>query len=508
MKGNNQTICPEFNLQWEWEHFKLLGVNFTTNLNHMTQANYLSKQDEVNKLFFHWSKRIITPIGKNVIIKSLALPKFNHLILSLPNPNIDTIKAIQNSFFKFLWNSGPDKIKRNVVIQNYENGGLRMTSLGTFMTSLKLTWIRRLFLYNSKYFTFVNKMYPFLSNVSKFGDQYLKHKLQTVHNNFWKDVFLGLIQLHEQKPRKWSEFCSLPVWHNSMFKIAGSTFCFPRYVNGGVFLVNDLLNNSGNLLSFNEFSAKYDINTNFLQYQNIIGSIRAFLNNITLIHQAQKEVNPVQPLIIKIINSKSKGCRQIYDFILRVKTLPTSRRKWNNELNLNANFNWNIIYRIPFNVTKDSNLQWFQYKVNHRILGTNYLLHKMGIKNVSTCSFCKNQVETIKHLFWDCQLSNSFWDEIKSWINSKCTDVNTNWTSSDIILGNEHLNKATLNLILLGKYTLYRCKLQNSVPSFNLYKSYVDILLKIQLYNAKKENNVPKFDKEWGKYLSLLPNQD
>jgi hypothetical protein len=73
---------------------------------------------------------------------------------------------------------------------------------------------------------------------------------------------------------------------------------------------------------------------------------------------------------------------------------------------------WNGTYRLPFNITKDSNLQWFQYKVNHMILATNYLLHKMKINDVNTCSFCNNHIETIKHLFWDCQLSSSFWEDL------------------------------------------------------------------------------------------------
>jgi hypothetical protein len=157
----------------------------------------------------------------------------------LPNPDIGTIKAIQNSFVRFLWKSGLDKIKRNVVIQYYENGGFRVINLETFIMSLKLTWIRRILMYNTKYFNFVNNMYPFISNINKYGDQFLMNKLQTVQNKFWKDVFTGLIQLHKQYLRNWSEFCSLPVWHNSMFKIGGSTVCFSRYVNCGIILVND-----------------------------------------------------------------------------------------------------------------------------------------------------------------------------------------------------------------------------------------------------------------------------
>jgi hypothetical protein len=96
-----------------------------------------------------------------------------------------------------------------------------------------------------------------------------------------------------------------------------------------------------------------------------------------------------------------------------------------------------------------------QHKANHMILAINYLLHKMKIKDVYACSFWNNHIVTVKHLFSDCQVSSSFWEDIKSWINSKCTDVNTQWTLADIILGNEHLDNATLNQMLLRKYTLF-----------------------------------------------------
>jgi hypothetical protein len=56
-------------------------VRFKTKL-FIYQVYSLSKQDKINKLFTRWSRRIITPIGKNVVIKSLALPELNHLILS------------------------------------------------------------------------------------------------------------------------------------------------------------------------------------------------------------------------------------------------------------------------------------------------------------------------------------------------------------------------------------------------------------------------------------------
>jgi hypothetical protein len=44
--------------------------------------------------------------------------------------------------------------------------------------------------------------------------------------------------------------------------------------------------------------------------------------------------------------------------------------------------NWKEIYRLPFITTKSSKLQWFQYRIIHRILGTNSLLYKINQKRL------------------------------------------------------------------------------------------------------------------------------
>ena len=54
-------------------------------------------------------------------------------------------------FYYFLWQKGPDKIKRALIIQSYENGGLRMVDVKQFIVALKETWIRRIIVSNKKY---------------------------------------------------------------------------------------------------------------------------------------------------------------------------------------------------------------------------------------------------------------------------------------------------------------------------------------------------------------------
>jgi len=42
----------------------------------------------------------------------------------LQNPDKSIIKSIQSIFYDFLWDSKPDEIARNLIIQDYPDGGL------------------------------------------------------------------------------------------------------------------------------------------------------------------------------------------------------------------------------------------------------------------------------------------------------------------------------------------------------------------------------------------------
>lgn len=164
-----------------------------------------------------------------------------------------------------------------------------------------------------------------------------------------------------------------------------------------------MLSNCGRFYTFAEFQAQYQVNTNFLVYQNIIRSIKNYLRQFNFNIELLKEQNTMFPMISKIILANEKGCRTIYETIKMRKTLPNSWNKWEIDLNTN-NINWKAIYGLPFRITKDPTLQWFQYRINHKLLGTYNLLHKMGIRNNNLCSFCSLHPETLVHLLWDCEI--------------------------------------------------------------------------------------------------------
>ena len=135
-------------------------------------------------------------MGKNVVIKTLVLSKINHLLLSLPNPNLNIINNLQNMLYSYLLGGGPDKVKLVTVVQGYEQGGLRIIDINKFIVALKITWLRRYFMYNTKYFKQVKVICPCISDFDRFGSDYNKVSLNAIDNVFWKNVIEGYIQFN------------------------------------------------------------------------------------------------------------------------------------------------------------------------------------------------------------------------------------------------------------------------------------------------------------------------
>jgi len=72
-----------------------------------------------------------------------------------------------------------------------------------------------------------------------------------------------------------------------------------------------------------------------------------------------------------------------------------------------SELNWESIYSIPFQITRDTYTQWFQARIIHRILGTNSLLFKMNITNTKMCTFCGSVEETLIHIFLELSKSKN-----------------------------------------------------------------------------------------------------
>ena len=69
--------------------------------------------------------------------------------------------------------------------------------------------------------------------------------------------------------------------------------------------------------------------------------------------------------------------------------------------------------------TKSTYIRMFHYKLIHRIIATNMYLKMIRIKESDLCSFCKEESETLSHMFWYCPVVKSFIESVHEIIFSE-----------------------------------------------------------------------------------------
>ena len=510
MKGSNTKLCKEINLNWTQGTFSALGVNFSLDLQEIPNINYEPKVREIKNLLIQWSKRVLTPYGKILVIKSLAMAKINHLILSLPNPSIKIIKDLNSLFFKFVWNGSVDKIKRKVLIKPYHEGGLKMINVEFFIQALKVSWVRRLIQKETKWSNLLNNIYPNILDFTRFGSEFIRRKLKLANNMFWKDVFEAWINYSKNvKICTWEDYINQPIWYNDIVKVGGKSIFYKNFLEKGIVFIYDLLNDQGKPFNISYYKDYLGIQTSFIEIQGLINAINNIKNSLLIEENSNLNINrPMLPVNLKLLLRDKKGCQQIYQILSQNIETPTAQNKWKNDLSLPDNFKWQKVYSVPYGITKDTQLRWFQYRLIHRILATNTFLNKIGIKDDNKCTFCKTHPETLLHLLWYCEKVKNFWYDLTNWLIGECTHiVNLNLTSQDVILGIYNNQKADniLNFILLSaKFYIYNLKYKDNVPQIQSFKRVLLLNYKTEKYTAYSNCQWDVFNKRWMLYKVLF----
>ena len=508
-KGSTIKLCENWNLSWEQGHFTLLGVKFSLNLEEIVEMNFKDKIREIKNLLISWSKRMLTPYGRIVVVKSLAIAKINHLLLGLPNPSQNIINELNSMFFRFVWNGGVDKVKRDVVIKDYKDGGSKMIKVETFIEALKITWIRRLIQRETKGTHLLNAQYPNITDFPKFGISFLKNKLNRIDNKFWYDTFKAWIKFENKIIiDSWSKFLSQPLWQNDTVKVGGKCVFYRKWSEKGIYFINDLVDQEGNFYTFDFIKNSLNVATNFLEVQGLITILTNLKTSLNIRNFNYKLQQPICPQLIKILTFDKKGSQRIYRILSNNDKKPAAQVKWQNEFSLNTDFKWENIYLTQHKITKDSKLRWFQYRLLQRILSTNTFLCKIGIKQDNKCTFCNNCPETLIHIFWECSIIQNFWKNLETWLKGGCVHIRSlNLTKYDVIFQIQDRQRTdnVLNfIILLAKSYIYNMKYKNKIPQLISFQKWLLFNYNTEKFIAYSNCMWDKFNKIWQPYNNII----
>ena len=265
------------------------------------------------------------------------------------------MKDNQTLFYNYLWNGGPDKIKRSIIIQNYDRGGLRMMDADSCINSLKLAWLRRMLFTPNKYFTTTSRRYPILYDCIKFGSQYLtERKLRNIIF-FWSDILSSFIDM--VKPKNMNEIMSISLSCNKTIKVGSNTVFYKTWSDNGIICLGDIFSMNDQILSYEAFRLKYNFQTIFLEFYGLINSVRQYINRFNFQEILGMPATRVQQLAISCILRNKKGCNKAFCKVFVENKMPhIPFPTLGRDMNLDDNFNWKTILSLPFNIKQDTNL--------------------------------------------------------------------------------------------------------------------------------------------------------
>ena len=323
-------------------------------------------------------------------------------------------------------------------------------------------------------------------------------------NHFWKTVFSYYVEFCQKIQFKTAnDFLCTSLWLNK--SIGTEKIFFADWFKNGIHTIADILNSDGSVMSQEEISSQFGVSLNFLNYY----TIRTLINKVKVKNKLEincKIDRPFIPYCIKSLIS-GIGSKPIYQLLQDQKVEPKNEAKWKLDLPLgNDDTIWKLVYKTCFFSIQDNSYIWFQFRVVHRIIGVQNLLYKTKISQTDMCRLCQRNVETINHLFADCERVDTLWNNLESWIKMRisCT-IRIDKTMR--ILG--YLQPGSefwaLNLILLSTryYIFHTAKNGATLSIYQLQNFLKNVYLEQESVSSFK-NSSHVFGKNWSVWKSLF----
>ena len=141
-KDKNCKAKP-LNLNWTDDPIRILGTFHSYDKQKNLKKNFTIKVQKIQTVLDMWRSRDLTVFGKAVIIKALGISPIVYSMSMLEAPKSE-LEKVNKLIFKFIWKNKPDKIKRDVLYQTIDRGGLKVPNIFLMDKALRLNWIRRL----------------------------------------------------------------------------------------------------------------------------------------------------------------------------------------------------------------------------------------------------------------------------------------------------------------------------------------------------------------------------
>ena len=450
------------------EPIKVLGVHLSYNTYKCTEEHFHAKIKKMKTKLNLWLSRDLTIYGKSLLAKALGISQLVYAA-SMLTVSESIIKTVQENLFAFLWKNRKDKIKRVVMYQPVEKGGINFVNFHTVIKSLRLAWIGRLLDTSDDKWKAIPNYYfrEHGSLLFLLKCNYNVKLLKTGLPLFYRELLQYFQDL--KKTTNILPNGELILWNNKSITIDNATLFWKSWFDSGVVSVKDVLNTNGKFLSYEEFSNKFNIATNYLHYFQLISAIPSELKRRatqTFIPAADlSSTSASVPLNKTFFDLAEARCKNYYQlFNNHGSIVPSGVKKWQDKFPEKF-VDWSNKFQDIYRFTKDNKLRQFCFRFLHRITVTRRELKLFHLTDNDKCIYCSS-ADSIEHTFIDYRESVKLYSQIISWFN-QCQGTTITLSSEQIVFRDIHHVTDALSdperrrldlLIILVKQYIYSSK--------------------------------------------------
>lgn len=420
----------------------------------------------------------------------------------LPNVPYRLINKFYDLVVSYLWGDKKPKIKLNILQLDKSKGGLRLVDLFYRQISLKAQWI--VIIRNSTFWSKIayEQINPrlndriWLCNLST-------NDIETVCSNdgFWSQVLYSwcLFNFKEEVDKEVIN-CEI-LWFNSHMRIADKVFCWYDCWEAGLVHIHQLFDRSGQIRSYESIKESFGNVLSWYQYAQLINAIPVTWKTVL----TNEYSNEVAFTNFEIIVNETKISNKVYSKINAHKSLPIQQKaKWEKLVNSQiSDREYAKLFTFPQKVTIATKYRDFQYRMLHSAIITNRTLYLWKILPSDKCSFCKKHPERIPHLFYLCEFTCLFWQDIKEYVDDNATeDAQICQWLLNSILANEVYPKPShiINLIVLvAKQYIYRQRCFKNKPIARVFIREFEQIYKMEFKIACEENRLRRHYEKWSR---------
>lgn len=486
---------------------KILGMVYKPQMNKEEQytMNFAPRLKKIKNTCGNWSNRNMPLKGKITLINALLISILQYPCSCTFVPE-RVLVEFKTLVMDFLWDGKRSKIAYSLMIQQIEDGRLKLPDLETRIHTIHLSIIKRIWINPNSTWAII------LANSLQARDicQVLLYKADLVTHQptsyqTFAQILRTWVRFHKYEPETESEVQEEILWNNRDITIAGKVVVrsWPKWKAAGILHINNFIHKEEpRFRSHLEISAEFNISCSFLE----LLQLRSAIPCETYIGSTKAGPCP---------KASYQNCRQVnapnfrghcQENVQCHPALQTTKDILASEME------WNLPHRRrSFKGTVErylqTKLQSFQFRITHHTIPCNRYLHNICVRQDDNCSFCDPPVsDTLQHFFYSCPKSASFWNAVCSWLSTQA-DLHIAISEKDFMLGvpKEIPQSRSINLlVLLVKHFIFRQKL--------FYKANFDLThflrelkqkLGVEKYICTQESRPGKFW-QWDKIYNAL----